>query len=361
MTVYLKDSLKKADNLILLAIIGFDVYIRLWDIGHLFKWIEDYDEGAYSLGGNFIAQGFLPYKDFILVHPPLYDLSLAAIYNIFGYNFYYGRIFSAILSVVCVILAYLIMKRLFNSISGIFAAALLVFFPGLMSTWYRVVQEPLGIFFILLGIYFCLDYIKIKKVDYKIILGGICLGLAIATKYTFVSAVAGIVIALFVLSIQNRWKQPSSWFNRETGFIILGTIVGFLAVTGYFLVTLPHEYIAQTFSSQFDYRVGGMPLKNVLRVLTLPQVNWGKTIQTLCIYSVFITLGIILIRRNYSRSNLFLGICLLVSLLISSTFNRFGELRFFAIPFVFTLLNISSLVPSLDRCRFYQPIDLSKT
>jgi uncharacterized membrane protein len=74
----------------LLLILGLGTYLRLWPI-HLFKWIQDYDEGAYSMGARFISQGYLPYRDFTLVHPPFYDLVLASIYKLFGYNFFYGR------------------------------------------------------------------------------------------------------------------------------------------------------------------------------------------------------------------------------------------------------------------------------
>jgi len=55
-----------------------------------FNIIHDYDEGAYSLGARFMAEGYHPYTDFTLVHPPLYNLVLSGIYSIFGYDFMYG-------------------------------------------------------------------------------------------------------------------------------------------------------------------------------------------------------------------------------------------------------------------------------
>jgi len=87
------NKLKNTNILILIGILFFDAYLRLLQITHLFIWIEDYDEGAYSTGARFITHGYVPYKDFTLVHPPFYDLVLAAIYKIFGYNFFYGRYF----------------------------------------------------------------------------------------------------------------------------------------------------------------------------------------------------------------------------------------------------------------------------
>jgi len=84
-------TLKDRKLQILLLILAVGAYLRLWHIQHLFKWIYDYDEGAYSVGGRLISQGYLPYQDFSLVHPPLYDLLLSGIYKVFGYNFFYGR------------------------------------------------------------------------------------------------------------------------------------------------------------------------------------------------------------------------------------------------------------------------------
>ncbi len=93
--------------LALLGIIALAAYLRLWNIDHLFNVLHDYDEGAYSLGARFITQGYLPYQDFILVHPPLYDLVLASFYKIFGYSFLSGRYLSVALSLICIVIIYL--------------------------------------------------------------------------------------------------------------------------------------------------------------------------------------------------------------------------------------------------------------
>ena len=93
--------------LTLLGIVGLGAYLRLWQIQHLFNVVHDYDEGAHSLGAYFISQGYLPYQDFTLVHPPLYDLVLAGVYKVFGYAFLDGRYLSVALSLACIILIYL--------------------------------------------------------------------------------------------------------------------------------------------------------------------------------------------------------------------------------------------------------------
>lgn len=342
------NQLKKTENLILLAIIGFDFYIRLWDAAHLFKWIYDYDEGAYSLGGRFISQGYMPYKDFTLVHPPLYDLSLALIYKIFGYDFIYGRYFSIFLSVVCVILAYLIIKKLYNSTAGLIAAAFMVVFPGFSLFWYRVVQEPLGILFFLLAIYFATDYILRRQISDRLIISGACLGLAMATKYTFIPAIAGCFLGLAVIALRGQWRQLSGWSNREIWLLAAGAVAGFMLVTGFFLAKYPHEFISQTLSSQIGFRVGNIPLENYAGVLNPFQINWTKPITNLCIYLVILVFIALLIRRRFTNANLFLFVGLWISLTLSFFFNSFGQIRYFVSPFIFALFSIESFIPALD-------------
>lgn len=99
--------------LVLLGILALGAYLRLWNIEHLFNAIHDYDEGIYALAARFISQGYMPYEDFMLVSPPLHSLVLAAVFNIFGYSFFYGRYLSVALSLACIIVIYLVGKRMY--------------------------------------------------------------------------------------------------------------------------------------------------------------------------------------------------------------------------------------------------------
>jgi 4-amino-4-deoxy-L-arabinose transferase-like glycosyltransferase len=335
-------------NFILLGIIGFDLLIRIWDVTHLYKWIYDYDEGAYSLGGRFIAQGYLPYQDFTLVHPPLHDLTLAGIYKILGYNFIYGRYFSVIISVICIILAYLIVKKLYNSSAGLIAAAFFALFPGFSLFWYRVVQEPLGILFILSGIFFATDYILKREFGWRILVSGICLGLALTVKYTFIPAVAGCVLAFAVISLQGRWKTITGWFNRDLWLLVGGTALGFLTVTGYFLFTMPQEYISQTLTSQMGYRLGNISLSSVARVLSFSQINWETGVTTFCIYFTGLACIAMAAFRRFSNASIFILIGLVTSFVMSVFINRFGELRYLVSAFIFVPLAAASFVPKLN-------------
>jgi 4-amino-4-deoxy-L-arabinose transferase-like glycosyltransferase len=345
-------SLKDRNIQILLLILAVGAYLRLWHIHHLFKWIYDYDEGAYSIGGRLISQGYLPYQDFSLVHPPLYDLLLAGIYKVFGYNFFYGRYLSVVLFLVCVVLAYLIAKRLYNPTAGLVTAALFAFFPGLFLLWYRVVQEPLGILLILLATYLAADYIADREHKNRLLFSGLCLGLAVSTKFTLIPAVIGFVLGIVILAMEGHWRSwksaPAGLFSRELGLLLAGIVAGFILVTGFFIVTAPHEFFNQTLLSQLGYRVGDTMETIIGRFTGFASGTTTSKIDTL---SLVFPLGVflaLLIRRKFSRANIFLLAALLVSIPLCATFDPFGEARYFASAFTFALLAMASFTPRLD-------------
>ncbi len=344
------------------AIILFDAYLRLWKLPHLFLWINDYDEGAYSMGGRFIAQGFMPYKDFTLVHPPFYDLVLSAIYKVFGYNFFYGRYFSVLLSIACVILVYFIVKKLYNSTAALIAAFLFVIFPEFYSSWYRAVQEPLGIFLVLAGLYFAGTYIQSKKNGGHLLFSGLCLGLAVATKYTFIPAVAGFVAAIAIISTDWNWRKVSSYFGgllkREFWILIAGIIAGFLMVTGYFIIKTPRLFFDQTLFSQLGYRVGNrfetISLKlarlspGIHQILAFSRGTFAETISTLCVLLCIVLFIVLLFKKKRSKSDIFFLVTGLISLILCSFFNPIGETRYFVSFYLFILLAIVIFVPALN-------------
>ena len=196
--------------LALLGILVLGAYLRLWNIEHLFNILHDYDEGAYALGARFTSQGYLPYQDFLLVHPPLYNLVLALVYKIFGYSFFYGRYLSVALSLVCIILIYLVGKKMYHSGAGLVAAALFAVSPMLMYLGRRSVQEILGVFLILVATYLAFDFIKSGKQN-RLLWCGLTLGLAVATKYLFIPAAVGIILAVILLNMgKDFWESIKS-------------------------------------------------------------------------------------------------------------------------------------------------------
>jgi 4-amino-4-deoxy-L-arabinose transferase-like glycosyltransferase len=349
-------TLKDRKLQILLLILAVGAYLRLWHIQHLFKWIYDYDEGAYSVGGRLISQGYLPYQDFSLVHPPLYDLLLSGIYKVFGYNFFYGRYLSVVLFLVCVVLAYLIVKRFYNPTAGLVTAALFAVFPGFFLLWYRVVQEPLGIMLILLATYLATDYIVNREHKNRLLFSGLCLGLAVSTKFTLIPAVIGFALGIVILAMEGHWRSWKSalagLFSRELGLLLAGIVAGFILVTGFFIAIAPHEFFNQTLLSQVGYRVGDTMGGIIGRYLNIASGTPADTVNTLSLSFPAVVFLALLIRRKFTRANIFLLATLFVSILLCATFDPFGEVRYFTAAFIFALPAMASFAPSLDAKLF---------
>jgi 4-amino-4-deoxy-L-arabinose transferase-like glycosyltransferase len=196
-------------NLILGIILALGAFLRLWNLPHLFNIMHDYDEASYSLGARFMTEGYHPYTDFTLVHPPLYNLVLSGIYRIFGYDFMYGKYLSVALALLSIVLIYTICKKLYHPTAGLAAALLFAVSTDMVYPGRRVVQESLGIFLILLAVYLAVIYLK-KHKSRHIVACGLFLGLAIATKYIFIPAAIGIILAVIVLNMPETFRK---YFN----------------------------------------------------------------------------------------------------------------------------------------------------
>jgi 4-amino-4-deoxy-L-arabinose transferase-like glycosyltransferase len=229
-----RDRKRLALLLTMLGILALGAYLRLWNICHLFNVVHDYDEGAWSLAARFISQGYLPYRDFVLVHPPFYEFVLAAVYKVFGYSFFYGRYLSIALSLACIILIYFIGRKMYHPVAGIAAAALFAVSTEMVYFGRRSVQETLGIFLILLAIYFAFDFIENRKQN-RLLWCGLVLGLAVATKYVFIPAVIAIIVTVIMLSMGERFWKSIKKLGEPMLWVIYGS---FAAIFYAFLLLL---------------------------------------------------------------------------------------------------------------------------
>jgi uncharacterized membrane protein len=129
----------------LVGAVGLGACLRLWGIRDLFNAVHDYDPGTHALAGRFIAEGYVPYRYFVSVHPPLYDLTLGAIFRVFGYDYYYVPYLSVVLSLACLVLVYFVARRLYGNRTALIAAGLLAVEPMMVYFGRRGVQEAMGL------------------------------------------------------------------------------------------------------------------------------------------------------------------------------------------------------------------------
>ena len=206
-------------------ILAVGAYLRLWNIQELFNAVHDFDEAVYSEGARFISQGHLPYRDFVLAHPPFFSLILAIVYKIFGYNYFYGKYLSIALSLACIILIFLIAKKLFHPGPGLVAAAIFAVSPDMVYPGRRVVQESLGIFLLLIAIFFAIEFINKHKKN-RLLVCGISLGLAAATKYIFIPGIIAIVASVVLILMGDRFWKPFTLFGKSQFWIFYLSLGG---------------------------------------------------------------------------------------------------------------------------------------
>jgi hypothetical protein len=192
--------------IMLVIVLGLGLYLRLWNIEHLFDAIHDYDPGVHALSGRFIADGYLPYRDFVSAHPPLYDLTLGVVFRIFGYDFLLVRYLSVALSGAAILLVYLLGSRLYDSRVGLIGAALFAVEPMMVYLGRRGVQEPLGILLVLVGTYLAARFIGSNR---RLLLFGcgVAMGLAVSAKYVFIPVSVGVGAAVLAVSVPEvTWR-----------------------------------------------------------------------------------------------------------------------------------------------------------
>jgi len=209
--------------LVLLGILALGAYLRLWNIHHLFNAIHDYDEGIYALAARFISQGYLPYQDFTLAHPPLHTLTLASIYKVLGYDFFYSKYLSVALSLASIVVIYLAGKKMYHPAAGLAVAGLFAASPEMVYFGRRCVQESMGIFLVLVAVYLAVDFVNSGRAS-RLLPCGLCLGLAIATKYIFIPAVAGVILATMLFGMRGRVWLSTRALGRLSFWVVYGSV-----------------------------------------------------------------------------------------------------------------------------------------
>jgi hypothetical protein len=159
----------KKEKKILLLIIFFAFVISL-SHSFYFKITPSVDARAYDHialnlinGYGYVEDPDVSFEnDFAIVRVgPGYELFLAGVYYIFGRNLEIVWILQAIFHALSALLAFLIAKKIFknakHAIIGLSASALVAFSPDLIISSSMLLTENLGIFLILVSVYFFFD------------------------------------------------------------------------------------------------------------------------------------------------------------------------------------------------------------
>jgi len=216
--------------------------VRLWasdGLGGLSNALG-YDGNVYFQAGLSLAAGELPYRDFVLVHPPgiavvLAPFSLVAQLTDDAKAFAAARLTFMVLGAVGALLIYLVAKRV-GTVAAVVAGLAYCVQPGLIYTQ-RI--PYLELFMVLATLVGLLLLNRKAPARLWLILGGALFGLAVATKIW--AAIPLLVIAIGFL-IFKSWRTASIYFGSA---VAVGT-----AIMLPFFIAAPSQMLGLTVTDQ---------------------------------------------------------------------------------------------------------------
>ena len=229
-------------------IIGFALTLRLWRLnlpkGYIFDEVY-YAKNAASLitdGVELNEQG----KSEVVVHPPLGKWFIGIGIKLFGNNEFGWRVIAALVGSASVLLIYLIVQRLFNSLFLSNIAAALFALDGLHLVMSRVALLDIFLmFFILLAFYLILRN--------DLWLSGVVIGLAAATKWSAVF----VIPFLILLTVNIGGANFATWGKRFSQFVLTPMGIYLLSWSGWIISSKgwARDSGSNLFSSLWNYHV----------------------------------------------------------------------------------------------------------
>jgi alpha-1,2-mannosyltransferase len=224
------------------VIVIFAFAVRLWasdGLGGLSKALG-YDGNVYFQAGLSLAAGELPYRDFVLVHPPgiavfLAPFSLVAQLTDDATAFAAARLTFMVLGALGALLIYLVAKRV-GTVAAVVAGLVYCVQPGLIYTQRIPYLELSMVLATLVGL---LLLNRTAPTKLWLILGGALFGLAVATKLWAAIPLLVITIGFLVLK---SWRPAAIYFGSA---VAVGT-----AIMLPFFIAAPSQMLQMTVTDQ---------------------------------------------------------------------------------------------------------------
>jgi dolichyl-phosphate-mannose-protein mannosyltransferase len=229
-------------------IIGFALTLRLWRLnlpkGYIFDEVY-YAKNAASLITDGVELNEQGESEFV-VHPPLGKWLIGIGIKLFGNNEFGWRVIAALVGSASVLLIYLIVQRLFNSLFLSNTAAALFALDGLHLVMSRVALLDIFLmFFILLSFYLILRN--------DLWLSGVVIGLAAATKWSAVF----VIPFLILLTVNIGGANFATWGKRFSQFVLTPMGIYLLSWSGWIISSKgwARDSGSNLFSSLWNYHV----------------------------------------------------------------------------------------------------------
>ncbi|MBI4155133.1 glycosyltransferase family 39 protein [Candidatus Woesearchaeota archaeon] len=265
-------------------IIALIVVISLVRFINLESSVGSYWQGQLnSYVGLQIANGEIPYKDFILVYPPVGHYFMALFMFVFGKSLFSAFVLSNILAILSVVLVYLIAKKFFDQFQALLCTLLFSLMPifsenGLFLEYFSVfflliglylffMENNLGLFFS--GVFFALSYFSKQTVG--ILMVGVLVYFLIKRKFKAIGIFLSGQILLSALLFAYLFKVTGGYeFLNQIFYQVYSPLArpNYFASVFYVLNFLMHPLYLLGFSGWF-YGVFNFKERNNLEKLSL--------------------------------------------------------------------------------------------
>jgi len=198
-------------GLILIVLIGFVLRICLAIFSNY-----NLDEGIHTYDAKLIQLGKIPFVDYFS-REPYYMYTLSLFQKITSNNIFYTRLFSVIISVICIIILYKIIKEK-NKLAGILGITLFAISPFIAYETFLGNLYTLFYLFLLLTVWQLLKYLKTKNLKH-LMMTGLLLGVGVHIYRIFI---------LYILAIYLYFTIYTNLKKLEKFNLIIFTAIPFL-------------------------------------------------------------------------------------------------------------------------------------
>ena len=161
------------------------------------------DENIYINMAKAVNNGLVPYHDFFYAHPPLQLYLFQPVLSVFGENFFAVKAFMTLISSLCALFVFLIVRRMFGEKAAVAALVLFILFPGFIIFSNQATGMLEALSFFLAGF-----YLLLRKNTF---LSSIFFCLAIFTRYLYILMIP--MILLFI------WEFDRGLMKRLVAYL----------------------------------------------------------------------------------------------------------------------------------------------
>lgn len=188
-----------------------------------------HDDGLFLLGAQSWAKGYVPYRDFWDHKPPCVFLYNAIPLYFFPFSLPAIKVFHCLVLTASAVMLYLICRKYVIAIASIIACLCYIYFTSQRYTIQSGGLTEEGALLFVIAAYWLLQQEDIKQ-WWKPLLAGLCLGMAVQFRQTYV------VEAAFAVGL--LWMNQSTLHKtvQYTLYLLMGMIIPEIVVSLYFLV-----------------------------------------------------------------------------------------------------------------------------